>query len=199
MQKFASAFSVEIHEEESSSNVDSNSKFLAMTRITVYAIIMLLVLPVSVFPMDIRDAYKYILLIADVHSYYGTTCIIIVRSDSYTGECCSLFLKIVRVKVVDLTVTLELISSKRAINIGPLGFPRGILSSLKRRRQISENYRFRFRSNVPDLYMVPGLLSTGHLHHDRKLFRTVARGKEFPRLHHASIVRRYSRYKGDRG
>ncbi|XP_017765685.1 PREDICTED: glutamate receptor ionotropic, delta-2-like [Eufriesea mexicana] len=55
-----------------------------MSRITRYAIVALLALSVSVFPMDIHDAHKYILLIADVHSYYGTTCIIIVRSDSYT-------------------------------------------------------------------------------------------------------------------
>lgn len=71
-----------------------------MARVSCYAIILLFLLPVPSFSMDVNDAHKYILLIKDVHKYYETTCIIIVRSDSvHTGKFCSLFSKIVRVKV----------------------------------------------------------------------------------------------------
>lgn len=67
-----------------------------MALVTCYAIILLFLFPS--FSMDVNDPRKYILLIKDVHKYYETTCIIIVRSDSHTGKFCSLFSKIVRVK-----------------------------------------------------------------------------------------------------
>lgn len=53
-----------------------------MARFIPYATIALLLLFVSTCPVDVNDIYNYIFLITDVHNYYGTTCIVIVHSDS---------------------------------------------------------------------------------------------------------------------
>lgn len=70
-------------------------------------------------------------------------------------------------------------------------------SSIRVEKSIGgNNCRFRVRSNVSGLHMVPSFFSTRHLDHDRELFRIITREK-ISRLHNTSTVRRYSYYEGE--
>ncbi|XP_015428977.1 PREDICTED: glutamate receptor ionotropic, delta-1-like [Dufourea novaeangliae] len=46
----------------------------------------LLILSIAAFSMDVNDSYNYILLITDIHNYYGTSCIMIVHSNRSSGK-----------------------------------------------------------------------------------------------------------------
>ncbi|XP_078048988.1 glutamate receptor ionotropic, delta-2 [Augochlora pura] len=55
-----------------------------MARFNSYDIGVLLLLSVAGVSVNISDSSNYILLITDIHNYYGTTCIIIVHSNQCT-------------------------------------------------------------------------------------------------------------------
>ncbi|XP_076760312.1 putative glutamate receptor [Xylocopa sonorina] len=55
-----------------------------MARMIYCTIIAFLFLPVSVFLVDLSNAYNYILLIREVRKYYGTSCITIIYSNNHT-------------------------------------------------------------------------------------------------------------------
>ncbi|CAL7936743.1 unnamed protein product [Xylocopa violacea] len=55
-----------------------------MARMICYTTIALLFLPVSVFLVDLSNAYNHILLIKDVRKYYATSCITIIYSNNHS-------------------------------------------------------------------------------------------------------------------